>query len=189
MAASYLRTRRRSGPGEGQALAEFALVLPVLAVLLMSILQIGFLLFAQVGLTNAAREAARNASAIPIAMSGPAATAANTYFNRLTNSTSGFLTRNVGGYSPSHLVTTGTPRTSVCYFSYTDPSGAPAIMARVQIEYSHPLFIPLIAQILDGFDGANDEGFRLGVAEEIKVANPPLSTTDIGASGSPTCNP
>jgi Flp pilus assembly protein TadG len=176
----------------GQSLAEFALVVPILAILLMALLQIGFLFLTQVGLTNAAREAARNAASIPVATVATATTAATTYNTRLTSPSAvspGFLRRNVGAYSPGQLVTTGAQRTSVCYYSFTDPSGAPAVMARVHVEYSHPLFIPLISQILDGFDGANDGGYRLGVTEEIRVANTPLTTTDIGNSGSPTCNP
>ena len=42
-------------------------MLPVLAVILLSILQFGILFSAQVGITNAVREAVRNASAIPVA--------------------------------------------------------------------------------------------------------------------------
>jgi Flp pilus assembly protein TadG len=169
--------------------AELAVILPVLLILLMAILQIGFLLFTQVGLTNAAREAARNAAAIPVATISEASVAASTYYSRLTDPASGFLKRNVGGYTPSQLVTSGSPRTLVCYYSITDTSGAPAIMARVGVEYSHPLFIPLISPILDGFDGAPDGGLRLGVTEDIRVGNAILASTNIGNSGSPTCNP
>jgi len=62
-------------------------------------------------------------------------------------------------------------------------------MARVQVEYRHPLFIPLISQILDGFDGATDQAYRLGTSEEIRVSNGQLSGAGgIGGSGSPTCN-
>lgn len=170
-------------------MAELAIVLPVLALLLMSILQIGFLLYTQVGVINAAREAARNAAAIPVATKSQAATAAAEYYTRLTDPASGFLKRNVGGYSPSRLITTGSPRTLVCYYSFTDASLAPAVMARVEVEYSHPLFIPLISPILDGFDGNSDGGLRLGATEDIRVGNLVLKATDIGDSGSPTCNP
>ena len=52
-------------------------------------------------------------------------------------------------------------------------------MARVQVVYMHPLFIPLISQILDGFDGATDQAYRLGTSEEIRVSNGQLSATDI----------
>jgi Flp pilus assembly protein TadG len=183
--------RRRSEPlGRGQALVEFALVVPILAVLLMSILQIGVLFFSQVGLTNAARDAARNASAIPVTTAAGASTAANTYFLRLTDPSTGFLKRNVGAYSPGGLVTgsPGSLRTEVCYYSFVDATTGTSIMAHVHIEYSHPLFIPLISQILDGFDGVNDGGYRMGVTEEIRVGNVNLTTTDIPTIATPVCN-
>ncbi len=156
--------------------------------LLMAILQLGFLFFTQVGLTNAAREAARNAAAIPVATNAAAISAATTYYTRLTDSTTGFMKRNVGGYNPSRLVTSGSPHTQVCYYSITDASGAPAVMAHVDVEYSHPLFIPLISPIIDGFDGVSDGGLRLGATEDIRVGNLVLTApTDIPAGG--TCNP
>jgi Flp pilus assembly protein TadG len=185
-----VRRHRRSEPrSRGQGLVEFALVVPILAVLLMSILQVAMLLFAQVGLTNAAREAARNASSIPVTTAADAQTAADAYYARLTDATAGFLKRNVGAYSPTALVTTGSPRTQVCYYSFTDASGSPSIMAQVRVDYSHPLFIPLVSQILDGFDGTNDGGYRLGVSEEIRVGNINLTSAGgIGDNTTPVCN-
>lgn len=187
--------RARRGVAEGyhrsagQSLAELALVLPVAMLLLLTILQLGYLFTTQIGITNAVREAARNASSIPVATAAAASTAATTYYGRLTNTTDGFLRRTVGGYDAARLVTSGSPRTEVCYYSFTDPSSSPAVMARVRVEYVHPLFIPLISGILDGFDGnASDGGFRLGASEEIRVGNEVLTSTDIGNSGSPTCN-
>ena len=161
-------------------------MLPVLAVILLSILQFGILFSAQVGITNAVREAVRNASAIPVATSAKALTAANLVYTRLTDPTTGLLKRNGSGYSVGALVTTGSPRTQVCYYSYTDATNRISIMARVQVEYKHPLFIPLIGQILDGFDGATDQAYRLGTSEEIRVSNGQLSTTDIPNSPGPT---
>ena len=165
-------------------------MLPVLAVILLSILQFGILFSAQVGITNAVREAVRNASAIPVATSANALTAANSVYTRLTDPTTGLLKRNGSGYSVSALVVApDSPRTQVCYYSYTDATGGISIMARVQVEYKHPLFIPLISQILDGFDGATDQKYRLGTSEEIRVSNGQLSGAGgIGGSGSPTCN-
>jgi len=107
----------------GQSVAEFAIVVPVLLLLFLAIVQIGFLLFTQVGLINAAREAARNAANIPVATEAQASTAATTYYGRLTDASTGFLKRNVGGYDASNLVTTGSPQTRVCYYRFTDASG------------------------------------------------------------------
>ncbi len=184
------RDKQAQDPARGQGLVEFALVLPVLAVILLSILQFGILFSAQVGITNAVREAVRNASAIPVATLANAGTAADSVYDRLTDPSTGLLKRNGSGYSVSALVEApDIPRTQVCYYSYTDATDGISIMARVQVVYKHPLFIPLISQILDGFDGATDQAYRLGTSEEIRVSNGVLTSDGgIGGSGSPTCN-
>lgn len=53
--------RRREGK-RGQSLVEFALVLPLLVLLLYGLAEFGFLLYAHVQVTNAAREGARAGS-------------------------------------------------------------------------------------------------------------------------------
>jgi Flp pilus assembly protein TadG len=170
--------------------AELALILPALLLLLLSILQIGFLIFTQLGLTNAAREASRNAASIPVANAAQASAAATEYYARLTNSTNGFLKRNVGGYDSARLAPPLGTGTQVCYYSIVDASGAPAVMARVTVKYSHPIFIPFVAPIIDGWDGTNDGGVTLTVVEDIRVGNVILSSPGgIGDIGSPTCVP
>jgi Flp pilus assembly protein TadG len=49
----------------GQALVEFALVLPVLLVLTMLIIQYGIIFYTTIGLTNLSREGARYAATLP----------------------------------------------------------------------------------------------------------------------------
>lgn len=187
--ALTLRSGSPRSRARGQSVAELAIVLPVLLVLLLSIAQIGFLLFTQVGLINAAREAARNAANIPVATVAQASTAATTYYGRLTDSSSGFLQRNVAGYDGANLVTTGSPRTKVCYYSFTDASGAPAVMASVDVQYRHPLFVPILSVIIDGWDGTPNDGFRMHAIEDIRVGNAILATTDIDDVNNQTCNP
>lgn len=53
--------RRRAGK-RGQSLVEFALILPLLVLLLYGLAEFGFLLYAHVQVTNAAREGARAGS-------------------------------------------------------------------------------------------------------------------------------
>jgi Flp pilus assembly protein TadG len=183
---SRLRSGNRS---RGQSLVEFALVLIPLMMIFTSILQFAVLFSAQVGITNGVREAVREASAIPVANATDAGTASNRIYTILTDSSAGLLKRNGSSYSTGALVTTGSPRSQVCYYSYIDPSGSTSIMARVQVNYRHPLFIPLISGILDGFDGVNDGAYRLQSSAEIRVATPPLTGAGgIGGSGSPICN-
>src|SRR5687768_12184207 len=54
--------RRRTGPRRGQSLVEFALMLPLLALLMLAFVDFGFLLYAHVQVANAAREGARAGS-------------------------------------------------------------------------------------------------------------------------------
>jgi Flp pilus assembly protein TadG len=61
------RLRRRSG--QGQALVEFALVFPVLVLILLGIFEVGRLVFAYNTLGNAAREGARVAAVNQIEIS------------------------------------------------------------------------------------------------------------------------
>jgi hypothetical protein len=53
---------RRSPRTPAQAIAEFALVLPLLVLLLVGVVELGFFIYAQVQVTNAAREGARAAT-------------------------------------------------------------------------------------------------------------------------------
>ena len=70
-AARHLATTVPGGPGSharrsrGQAVVEFALILPVLMLLFAAILDLGRIAFAQVAITNAAREGAFQASVTP----------------------------------------------------------------------------------------------------------------------------
>jgi Flp pilus assembly protein TadG len=52
-------TRRRGGRGRGQALVEFALVIPLFLLLLVALFDVGRAVFSYNTLTNAAREGAR----------------------------------------------------------------------------------------------------------------------------------
>ena len=56
------RVRRRRSADEGQSLVEFALVLTPLFLILLGIIQFGFIFNAYITITNATREAAREAS-------------------------------------------------------------------------------------------------------------------------------
>jgi Flp pilus assembly protein TadG len=53
------------GPDRGQATVEVALILPVLATLLLAVVQVGLVVRDQILVTHAAREAARSAAVDP----------------------------------------------------------------------------------------------------------------------------
>jgi Flp pilus assembly protein TadG len=172
---------RHKSKSPGQALVEFALVVPILVLLLLAIIQFAFIFAAQTGVTNAVREAARLAAVnTPTANAAQATTSANAVYLKLVGA-NGLMARNVFGFAASNVVT---PGTSVCYSAFTDATGAPAIKVKVVGQYLHPIFIPLLDRILDGLDGVNDGGLRIGTAEEMTVENAVLATTDIVA---PVC--
>ena len=171
---SRLRSSRST---RGQALPEFALVVPVLALIFLSILQVAFILAAQVGITNAVREAARlAATTTPTITSAQATTNGSGVYSALTNTSTGYLKKNVMAYSSGALVTSGSPITEVCYSTFTDQASKSAVKVKVEAYYRHPLFIPLIGAILDAIDGTSDGGFRVGASEEMRVENEELLT-------------
>ncbi len=160
----------------GQALAEFALVLIPLMLIFLGILQFGFIYGTQVGLTNAAREAARYAAAS--VTDTPAKASANGP-RVMTQLTTTMLPTNVQSYIAANLVTSGSPYTQVCYASYQDPSLKYSVRVTVDVEYKHPMIIPLIGAILDGLDGTTDNALRVGSRVEMTVGNPLLTANPV----------
>ncbi len=183
--SARVATLRPSRRHHGQALVEFALILVPLMLILAAILQFALALGTQVGITNAVREAARNAAASQTDTAALASANGHAVYVQLIGST-GLLAKNVQAYRTSQLVVTGSPITQVCYRTYTDPASTTQVMVRVEAHYRHPLFIPLISAILDGLDGSPDGAMRVGASEEIRVENPP-STIAPTLSGNPQC--
>jgi Flp pilus assembly protein TadG len=157
---------------------------PVLALILLSIIQVAFVFAAQVGITNAVREAARlGAITTPTTTAIQAGAHANGVYSELKDT---FLPNNVFAYNPANLVETGSPDTTVCYVSYTDTANKTAVEVTVEAQYSHRLFIPIIAQVLDGLDGSTDGGLRVGASEKMRVENDELPAAYGGLAQ--TCN-
>ena len=150
----------------------------MLALILLSIIQLAFIFAAQIGITNAVREAARLAAVTTPTITATQASGIGSngsgVYQALTNTSTGFLTRNVFAYSSGSLVTSGSPVTEVCYSTFTDAAGKFAVKVKVEAYYRHPLFIPLVGAILDGIDGTSNDGFRVGATEEMRVENDEL---------------
>lgn len=163
----------------GQALVELALVLPIIALLLLGTIQFASILAAQIGVTNATREAARLAAVTtPTSTSGQADANAFLIYNKLIGA-NGLLARNVFSFDSANVVISGTPDTSVCYYRFTDATGAPGVKVKVDLVYRHPIFIPLLDGILDGIDGSSDNGLRMSASEELRVENDVLTSTTV----------
>ena len=169
------RTEVPPGPGKGdssargQSLVELAFVAPILLLLLGAILQFGFIFVSQVGVINATREAARNAAATTPTLDQATASANGDFvYQQLVTK---WLPKNVVPYDSS-AVDTSTGTTQICYSKYKDASNAIAIQVTVTTVYRHPLFIPLVANVIDAIDGSSDGRFRLSSSETMRVGNP-----------------
>lgn len=162
----------RSTAQRGQSLVEFALVMMPLFIILLGIIQFGFIFNAYVTITNATREGARLGTVYVMVPGDDKAltdwrrnegikNAVLGSMNLLTKtapnfSTSGTWTQSGATFTNGDLVVT-----------YSNPAGVPETDARVgqQITvralYHQDLIIPLIAQLLP-----RDANGRLGLTSE-----------------------
>ena len=154
------RRRRRA---RGQALAEFALVLPIFLLIFFAIVQLGILLSAHIGLTNAVREVARFGSTVPTTDGAPAD-------NVAAYLTEQALPNHVPLYAEGNLTAS-----SVTYCGYQNVDGSTySVRLTVSTTYAHPLFLPFVNIILDAVDGTPDGAATLTSSEAMRVENPAL---------------
>lgn len=180
---SHLR-HDRLPRSRGQGLVEFALIVPILALILLAIIQFSFIFAAQIGVTNAVREAARiGAVTTPTTTNLQAGITAPEIYDRLTNTSNGLLKRNVFVFNVANIVTSGPSDTQVCYREANSGLGEYTVFVKVEAGYRHPIFIPLLGVLLDGIDGVPDGGLRIGAAEEMRVENDVL----LSSSAVSTC--
>jgi Flp pilus assembly protein TadG len=166
----------------GQAIAEFGLAAIPLFLLLLAILQFGFIYNAQVGLTNAVRDAARYGSSLTANTDASALTAATNSYNFLFGS----LDKYVAPYN-SGLLVSGSGASEVCYTQHTDGNaGQTPVWVDVSAQYRHPLLVPLVGALIDVFDGAADGSFRITASTEFRVDNPSAPAPVLSVT---TCNP
>ena len=171
--------RARPAAGErGQSLVEFSLVLMPLFVILLAIIQFGFIFNAYVTITNSAREGARNGT-VYIYDAGLSKAqndlARNEFIRTSLLASMNLLSKTSPNFSTSGSWTqSGTTYTSGdLVVTYLLPAGVIDTDARVgqqitvRAVYHQDLIIPIIAQLL-----ARDAGGRLGLTGEVTmVAN------------------
>jgi Flp pilus assembly protein TadG len=150
---------------------EFDFVVPVLLVILLGVVQLGWIFTSQIGLTNSIREAARYAATQRTATAGEAGTNGSATVAQLNL----IMPRNVNFFGAANVSTASTT-----YCEYTDPKGDPTVRVRITVKYRHPLFIPLITGILDGVDGVTDNALLATAVEEMRVENSPPLTSSTG---------
>jgi Flp pilus assembly protein TadG len=178
--------------GRGQAVVEFAIVLPVVALIFASVVQFAFIFERQIGIENAIREASRTAAALPTDDSNAATNAAWAYECLIGQTgdpsppdTCGrhLLQTNVQSYSVASVA-----NLTVCYDngSIADASGNGQILVTVTIAYRHLLFVPIVSGILDGIDGTQDGALQVTATSTFHVEN--AEDTSVALTTRPVCN-
>jgi hypothetical protein len=173
---------RRSHRPEGQALTEFALVAPILFLLLFSVLQLGLLFGAQNGLVNGVRDAARravtwrvnDASVNDPSIYGVVCSAVAT---EVQSELSG---GQLLGFDPARLHPVP-PKTSIVSYHWESNPGDDTsderyfLYVEVDAAYDHPLYVPLVSFFFDLLDGTMDGAFTLNASEQMRIENPSLA--------------
>jgi len=172
----------------GQALVEFALVAPIMALILAGLVQFGFIFQRQIGIENAVRDDARRAATYTTDSTNAQLSSSNAQdvahrMWTLLVDTGGLLRSNVSDYDATGAQLIAS---SVCYRTGTDAAGKSAVYVKTSVTYAHPLFLPLITQIVDGIDGYPDSALRISTSSEFQVGT---ATLDVGATpiGWPSC--
>jgi Flp pilus assembly protein TadG len=173
-----MRRGRVGRPGNGQAIAEFAIAAVPMLLLLLGIVQFALIYNAQVGLTNAIRDAARVGSTLTTIDNASAATTASTTYSKLTTS----LATYVSPYNASNLVT----GSKACVSQHADGAGSNPAFVKVTVIYDHPVVIPIVGAILDTIDGTADGAYRITVSTELRIDNPTQAAVSIVGS---VCSP
>ena len=162
----------RSPAQRGQSMVEFALVMMPLFIILLGIIQFGFIFNAYVTLTNASREGARLGT-VYVYQPGPSKAQNDLIRNNKIKAavleSMNLLTKTAPNFSTSTTWTqSGTTFTNGdLVVEYSNPAAVPETDTRVgqQITvralYHQDLIIPLIAQLLP-----RDANGRLGLASE-----------------------
>lgn len=172
------RKRRQAG----QSLAEFALVAPILFLLLFGIIQLGIVFGTQNGLVNGVREAARRAATYRINQaSDDDASVSGGVWQTICASVKTEL-RELGDRTiPAYAVANLHP--TVAYEWQADPeSGEYFLVAHVSATYDNPLYVPIISFFLDRSDGVTDGKLTLTASEQMRVENPALKFSSAPAA-------
>jgi Flp pilus assembly protein TadG len=152
-------TSRRA---RGQALVEFALVVPVFLLITFAIIQLGLLLGGQNALVNAVRETARYASTYRVSTASEAASACTQVQDFMLSDAKGLLS--IPGFDPSRVTSE-----AVTYSWIQSPDTTYFVQIRVSVAYSFPLYVPIVASLLD--NAAPHQSAKLAGQEEMRIEN------------------
>jgi TadE-like protein len=180
------RSARRRGGG-GQALTEFALVAPILFLLLFSVIQLGLLFAGQNGLVNGVRDAARRA--VTWRVNDASVNDPSIYGVVCAAVHDELVSELAGGWLPGFdvarlhgVVVGGVEQPIVSYHWEANPGYTGAdptaeqwfLYVEIDAAYDHPLYLPLVGWFFDVLDGSGDGAFTLRASEQMRVENPSL---------------
>jgi hypothetical protein len=151
---------------------ELALVAPVIILLLMGLIQFALIYERQVGITNAVREAARRTAALSVPDVATAQLNATWGLGQL---------QTLLGNSQAHEASRDD--IEVCILTPASPddvdvAGHHQVVVRITERYKHPLWLPIITQILDRIDGTTDQSLLASTSATFRVEQ--ATDTDIG---------
>jgi len=166
----------------GQSLAEFALVAPIMVLIFAGAAQFALIFERQIGIENAVRDGARRAATYDTTTAN-ACTNASSIWTQVFG-TNQLMQTNVQGFDGTQLV--------VATVTYTDQpansAGLTSVNVTVTAKYKHPLFMPIISQIIDGIDGTIDNALAIQTSSTFTVQNDATQNSTVGGTVSyPGC--
>jgi Flp pilus assembly protein TadG len=171
---SRARSGRRDG---GQALTEFALVAPIFFLMLFAVIELALVMGGQNGLVASARELARYSATFRVASDTDATAVCNNAADPdrgFTQQLDGFMRQHMPGYNAANW---SPGDRTVTYSWHPNADGTYYVQLEVHVTYHHPLYVPLVGGLLDGFDGAPDGKWELDAIETMRIENDGLVNT------------
>jgi Flp pilus assembly protein TadG len=165
----------------GQALVEFALVLPILMLIFLGIVQFGLLFSSQIGMISAVRDGIRYGETVQTDASNASANATAVRAKLVSS----ILPNDMAAFDSAQLTTA-----QVCYTGYQDPNpDTPtfSVELKITVTYRFPLAIPVVSNILDAIDGTSDGAFAIGTSSTSRVENASFTTSNLIPT--PICQP
>jgi len=146
-------------------------VAPVFFLLLFGIIQLGLLFGAQNGLVDAVRDSTRRAATYRVNDLSLTGNTLGAICQVVRTEIDGRLSKQIPGYAAANRTTTITYE----WKPNNDNPQTYYLVAHVNVEYRHPLYVPLVNIVLDRFDGdSTDSRFTLEASEQMRIENPDL---------------
>jgi Flp pilus assembly protein TadG len=159
------------GQAKGQAMAEFAIVAPIFFLLVFGVLQLGLLFGAQNGLVDGVRDTARKAATYRV---DEETFADSTVFSSICSTLGTELQAELRAKMPA-FNPLGPPlryHPTIQYEWQQNPTTTEYfLVADVTVVYDHPLFIPLVGNIINP---SGNGSITLQASEQMRVENPSL---------------